>query len=165
MHAQKSTALLYWKADTHWNELGAFVGYQELMKKINEKHAIPVWTYSELIEGKNASQDLRLGDTEVIYSVPSLKPSYTVEKIDTGEEYYQNKEGKEKALILGDSFSVGMMPYLATSFENLVKHSSAIPLNFSFIEKQAPQIFILESVESLLPKLLDLPTPTLEESE
>ncbi|MCU0849258.1 MAG: hypothetical protein MUD12_15355 [Spirochaetes bacterium] len=35
---EKKNSLVYYQTDTHWNDLGAFVGYSSIMKNINESH-------------------------------------------------------------------------------------------------------------------------------
>ncbi len=165
LHQAKSQGLLYFKNDTHWNLLGAYIGYQELMKSIEKKHRLKVLTYSKLNEERHP-----LGDLSKMFSTPKKdnKTTYLLPSIQdlskcTGEKEEincVNSSGKLRLFMLRDSFTEALMPYLNNTFQKIdyFWRADITKSDLKKIKNNA-DIIILEQVERLVPKLTTLKFP------
>lgn len=160
---------LYYKLDTHWNDLGAYFGVSRLAEELGIDPFPPV-TETQVIyeESEQSARDLAdmmgigkyLG-RDRIYSVHGYSDSPEKEKtswdyIVTNEDFYgsvrtENDEGdSRKLLVIRDSFGTAMIPYFATKFQQTVQiHQKSF--SWSDIEKEEPDIVIYEIVERSLP--------------
>lgn len=137
--AQKDKKRLYDKTDTHWNYLGAYYGYREIMKYVGE--LFPAYDFAGYFNVGTAWQEEPAGDLAVlsgqedtlsetrpvifawiraqekelnstlngILSLEKLQPYYTV-----------REERKLKALVLHDSFMNPMKVFLSESFAEVL---------------------------------------------
>ena len=165
LHQAKTQGLLYYKNDTHWNSLGAYVGYQELMKSIEKKHKLKIFKYSKLNEEKHP-----LGDLSKMFSTPKEdnETTYLVPPIQdlskcTGEEKEINcinHLGKLRVFMLRDSFTDFLKPYLNNTFK-FVDYNWRYNITRSDLKKikNDADIIILEQLERLLPTLTTLKFP------
>ncbi|SEC12693.1 hypothetical protein [Paenibacillus sp. GP183] len=151
----------------HWNNYGAFIGYQELMKKV--KNYLPnvnllTWEDFDISRYDRETKIYNaVSFTESDYSFKFKKTS-NVTKIegifdDLNLTYsnlsyrFENKNKKlPKALILGDSYFYGfLIPDLAESFSELTFiHTDNIDKIESFISLVNPDIVIYENAERML---------------
>lgn len=147
----------YYKTDTHWNSIGAYVGTHLVMEKlglpINDIESVRV------IEKQRAPGDLAymLGMTEMLpmdkdYNIVDTSVPAAIRK-DTsfgdGDTMvrYTNISGNGKTLlVVRDSFAVFMMPYFNNHFsECYYVHMSAY--NPGMIEEYDPDYVVYETVE------------------
>jgi|GEM_PF-309662 len=161
---------LYYKYDTHWNNLGAYIGYSELMKSLN--------IYVDNIDNVNikslsANERFNFGgiynynDMANMFSLGKIKyynddktyiiSNYIIKNYETN--YYISSENfsfnsksyksKNNIMIIRDSYTMGMLDYIATRF----KQSEFIHID-SFknenITEYKPDIVVFESVEKLI---------------
>lgn len=157
--------LLYHKTDTHWNELGAYIGTTELLKELNIE--LPLITSNEIniAKSNNTPGDLakmlNLGNLidagskyEItgygISSMKTLKNEFFGEKI-----YHTAGADPRKIFMLRDSFGSSLMAKLIGSqFENsYLLHSNAYT-GSEIVREQKPDIFIYEFVERYIENLL-----------
>lgn len=154
----KSKYQLYYKLDTHWNELGAYIGYTELMKTIDKNFKYKNLSELEIISNQTKNGDLAnminlsgiVSDTQYIVSDFKIDINTTlVEQKGTSEYRYTstNLNGK-KLLCFRDSFSTSVIPYLSKEFEESV-YLWGVPYSEEIIEKEKPDIVIFETVERL----------------
>lgn len=140
---------LYYKTDTHWNEFGAWYGYQDLQSKISETAPSLKWltpgdihlSFSEKLGG-DLSRFLRITpfikDTEVSVRV---KRESKIEVTDFDGKHIRSgdlsdrQENMEKQLIvhssnalndkkvlwLRDSFGVALYPYMNATFSTIMQ--------------------------------------------
>lgn len=146
----------YYKLDTHWNNLGGFIGAKELLTSIN----VEVPTFDEVTisstEGRmgdlanmSGKPEMFIGDTSYtvdnyIQEWPSKNPE--ISRVTT----YNNENGNGlKVLVIRDSFSEGLYPYLNSTFSqsNYIQITEFYP---EVVEKCNPDIVILEVVERYL---------------
>ncbi len=148
---------LYYKNDTHWNNLGAFVGVQRLCTKISgggvehlEQQEITHYSLreSQNIDRYDLAQMINLKKWVCDDRVYNIVNSYDVETFDYNKEKYENDEAvyMEKVLVLGDSFSDAMKPEMSKLFSEVtfLKHG---PYEEDIIQKYAPDVVVLEIVE------------------
>ena len=164
----KKRDLLYWKTDSHWNKMGAYIGYSELMRHIRKDFPdIPpceiLSVEKELCRRGDIvalSNDL-IGADHTLYPAPRFVKKYeSREGKRTGNDcvschVYSNTRGKYKLLMLRDSFAVSLLPYLANSFASIVvMRTVRIPENKIAAFRNA-DVVIFECVERLLPAMLE----------
>lgn len=158
-----------WAEPWHWVQRGAFVGYSELIKEINNKNNNK---YRELTEN---DFNIRMKDIGLRYfhsihkedleEVFTLKERYAVSKPEEivfmpnvgmpgHAEYYENVhvDNDDTILIFGDSYfhDYGVINYLAESFHTTIMFNgtSATEDNLiKIIETYEPDIVVFENAE------------------
>lgn len=153
---------LYYRLDSHWNQLGAFLAEQDLLfelygkgKKIeNQTLQIGIATTKDLVD--MIHMNWYFGDEEDYFIERS---GYQVE-----EHYAKNREAKrqERVLLIGDSFRTALEPHLFYDFSWVysIKREN-VDLNgnqyiMEAIEKANPDLVILECTERYLKYLENL---------
>ena len=183
----KNKHVLYYKTGTHWNLRGAYVGYRQMMKTLSQDFPdLKILQESDFnIEWrKEADVDLAsaLGvnayDTfpakDMIYEVFSLKNPNTYQqhyvlnqkkRIEIYDYNSNNPQQKYRAVFLADSQFLRMNWYVAESFEDMLHIYIGYGKMYDFpevsqkIAKFAPEIFVLESGERFLERLLKIEIP------
>ena len=138
----------YYKTDTHWNSLGAWIGYVHLAQHIGRQHPYIGWLDAGQIVIRNAvarkggdlSNFLRLADlledkeiaVELKKGVKTTQKDYLLKGSAKGRgEAHANgltlthTEGALndlKVLWLDDSFGAAMAPYMMATFSSLIQH-------------------------------------------
>ncbi len=164
----KDKGILYYKGDTHWNQLGAYFGYEEIMKRLIKDgiKAIPIKidTNKDLLYTTIAVGDL--------HDLPKIvlkqdKTQYPVFSIDTNAYAYKKIIEEEKAEIIKtkkniaalnlcmyrDSFGESMIPLFSNTFRNVIYYPRS---NIKTKEIKNFDIVILELVERNIYRIRDL---------
>lgn len=172
--SRKAERILYYKADSHWNQYGAFLAYRELMKELAQRHSslkVPLLDdYTITVE--------KLPNTTIAKDIPSLlglaslfpddfvrlKPklprqateALVTSKLFPRQDVVLARETGNPALprlvMFRDSFGTSLVPLLAESFDRSVfVWSNAF--NMEIVQEERPDIVIYEVVERLLPEL------------
>ncbi len=156
--------LLYHKTDTHWNNHGARLGAFALLSAIGDATGTSValpdlavegsvrrdWTgdLSQMIYPANTPRDVQYyySDTEPVYTVKGRMRSLEDLNITTA-----GGKSSLNLLVLRDSFSNALIPYLSNAFSNvLYKRQMPLPL----LDINNVGAVVLEIVERRLPELL-----------
>lgn len=160
----KEDGLLYYKNNTHWNSLGSYIGYLEIMKEMKKRYPeLPVLENLKWKETTHTRGDLTnlLGssdqDLESIYLEAELIPVQDCKVLrhqgGTKDMFCRNPEGKLRLTLRGDSFSTALLDYLRHSFKET---ESLRRYNFTKQDleniKQNSDIIIIETVERYIPK-------------
>lgn len=160
----KKYGQLYYQCDTHWNELGAFIGLQELYKKIGmEIMSIDNLIYSEkassggdliglgALDVSNYTKDI---DYNVQYKEDISYQEDTKEFVDENEEIYRyvdiksNAEEQRKLVLIGDSFRTALVPYLAKDFADAsIIYRDVVGKENANNEIRNAEVLVLEFVE------------------
>ncbi|WP_437124310.1 alginate O-acetyltransferase AlgX-related protein, partial [Brachyspira aalborgi] len=160
---------LYYKYDTHWNNLGAYIGYSELMKSLNiHVDNIDNVNIKSLNGNERFNFDIHhYNDMAYLLSLNSLKyynddktyiiSNYIIKNYETN--YYISSENfsfnsksyksKDNIMIIRDSYAMNMYDYIATGF----KQSEFIHIDTfknKNITEYNPDIVVFESVERFL---------------
>ena len=165
---------LFYKTDTHWTSLGAFIAYQEFMNVL--KRDFPgvqtetmddyLITESEMDGGDLANMMMlpeEFPDTQLYmnpkagqkYRMLSDQPVWLPDKpIITSSE----NAGSPSGLIFRDSFFVFLQPFLSQNLRRAVYVWSS-KLDARMIEDEKPDFVLLEIVERSLKELLKEPWP------
>ncbi len=162
----KGTGQVYHGWDTHWNNLGAVVGYTEMMKKLAELKTGDTsvdFFRMEYTEENSHSGDLYTmlypasgkKDLQMVYD---YEKTYTSERpivnLEALEIVTQNEGADTRALIFRDSFFNALIPFFSESFA-YVQYNRSVPYDFALAEGIDADIVILEIVERNIPKLLE----------
>lgn len=172
--------LLYFKTDTHWNKYGAYIAYTEISSGIRfpdfQKLIIPDSCFNSVDSIYNSDLQLliRLPNSmpDQIYSVTGscfgsdsiykcsdlsfmdgslLKNGQFISIINS--HFVLNKSKMGRALIIGDSFMIGMSAYFNSSFGSICyKHvlSNQKENLMDIVNEFEPDIVIWEMVERTL---------------
>lgn len=161
----KDKYLLYYKYDGHWNNLGAYIGYRELMKKIgvevnsidslnilnlngyiHEKFS-PI--YNDIANGVSLSKFLYYMDDRFYIISNYMIDNYNIVKKRNGYNFTTssyNPINNKNIFVIRDSYTTEMTDYIASSFNR----SSFILINDfkkEYILEDNPDIVIFETVE------------------
>jgi hypothetical protein len=161
LRAAKSTGELYRKTDTHWNDEGAWVGYQVILpaiqKLLPQFHITPqsksdFYVHDFGVKSGDLVRMLGL-DHEFHEDWPRFlrrKDFGYVDHGDTGTlEYDQHDPALPRLVMFHDSFTQLLLPMLGPHFGHAY-FSVTYPVDASIIEAQKPDIVISEVVERVL---------------
>ena len=152
---------LYYKTDTHWNHLGAYYGYNEIINTINKdfnnnlpKAEINSVSYKEFSGDLNKMLPKYLQaqkEFEPITNIRNInhicKKTKTVKDI----QYCTNINNQYNLIMYRDSFTVNLIPYLSESFKNS-KYIWKYDVDKDEISDK--DIVIIETVERYLPSFI-----------
>ena len=169
LHQAKNKGLLYWKNDTHWNQLGAYVGYVELMNAINRnrRHPVAVVDYASVSIEKNPRGDLTKlftaieADNVTEYYVPQITNMAicTNDAKVKKDSHCTNHHRKGKVVVFRDSFTTNMSPYLNNTFGDISYIWRYNIENADIDELKQADIIILEQLERLIYHSVNLSFP------
>ncbi|QDU81493.1 hypothetical protein Pla110_32350 [Polystyrenella longa] len=163
----KTDQRCYHKTDTHWNEVGAYVAFQQILDQLNlSTRRLPLSktvTFEEqLTGGKDLARMLGLQET-LVETSPVLKEHELptpVAKIvgeltlQTGAcnqyENPSNADGLGKVILFHDSFALEWFPWMSEECSDLICCWS-FGLDFELIEQKQPNLVIHQIVERMLP--------------
>ena len=152
---------LYYKTDTHWNNLGAFLAYSAVMKAVKARdHGVKVLTLADFqlsaarIPGRDLAGMVNMADlmTDTEVTLKPLKASAA--KRSHAPYAYTTAVRSEvldcKGLSLvafGDSFLHFMIPYLSESFCKATFLGSPLTIDFPIIDRERPDVVMVELAE------------------
>ncbi len=115
---------LYYKKDTHWNAIGSYVGFKALMNEINPDFNVPDVTADMIEMAGLVNQDMHPIDKDMSYRINYLSTmSFSRnEVIPQMVEICENVDAplQQTVMIVGDSFAVALIPYLAKTYNRVV---------------------------------------------
>lgn len=167
--SEKESGSLYYRTDSHWNQLGAYYAQEEIMKEVT-KHfknikpkTLEDFTVTKGVgnEGgdlakmlslkKNFKEDIVVLNPKVQNKWTSVdKPPYPLEQ---GVVTENQDKSLPRLLMFRDSFTLNLQPYLSDYFSTAVyqwNHN----FNPELVEMAKPDIVIHEVVERYIPELL-----------
>ncbi len=168
---------IYQHTDDHWNDLGAYYGYQAIMNRLSEKFPelkpFPLTDYkieSVTKEGGlaklvNAEKDypenyIELIDLKPTYGIDGEKKGYLNEQEmrNTEREIVKiNNSGPQlKCLIIRDSFTIALMRFFQEQFKRTVfiHDDWTYQMHTDIVESEKPDIVLVIILETELHKLL-----------
>ena len=167
-----SSEKLYYKTDSHWNYIGAYYGYLDLIKVISkdfpEIKPVSITDYikqdtvmvqmdlTKMLKYSTKEHDFILRKTEYLsreknsnYEAPQ---NYQRQKKLYSKKYI-SKKNKIKVVMFRDSFSKNMENYLRETFGELTLIWHPL-FNKNIIESEQPDIVIHQVVERDIDRLL-----------
>jgi alginate O-acetyltransferase complex protein AlgJ len=170
---------LYRSTDNHWNDLGAFVAYDEIMSQLSKKYPQLKWKHFNDYIIKQVEYDpgnlavmLNLGkkvhDPKFIFTpkfpvrsrVIEKCPYPTPEAFDPNDYYhgfYIDHYDQPKILLIHDSFGNSIQPFIRESFSKsvFVWDKWQYKLNEAIVESEMPDIYVTLVIESGLQYVAD----------
>jgi hypothetical protein len=167
----KSSAQVYYRTDSHWNLLGATVGYERIMQAI--KGALPDGRLSAIAAPIRPvyvpGVDWYWGDLARMVGVPFFyrepdyaplakvlgDPSGRCAQRDTAptdpgfEIYHCPRPELPKAVVYRDSMAISLIPLLSENFRRVI-YVSDHKMDPALIEREHPDVVIEEMVERAL---------------
>lgn len=136
---------IYYKTDTHWNQIGGYVGATALLKELGIE--IPDIESDEIVitMGGNTAGDLA-GMLNLTRYLARIDNEYTVQGYDPGTD-------TRKIYIYRDSFAMAMAPYIESQFTDIhMMHKDTY--TYEDFAEQDPDIFVYETVERYIGGLM-----------
>lgn len=174
---EKSQGDLYYKYDTHWNDLGAYVAYQTLFSVLQKD--FPQLASQDRSQFGITEQDSAHQDLPILLGVTKPKekePIFTVKNkqshdlTDACDDPYVrcqviikqvNNTALPSLVMYRDSFSVSLIPFLSEHFNRSYYYWGVVPLPVNIVQKEKPTVVIYELTERelwrLTQPLFDLP--------
>jgi len=166
-----SNQRLYDKYNTHWNDKGAYIGYKEIMNRIDPLQDIPRLTLKDI----SFQKIVRSGDLARLIGNLSLKETtIEAEILNSAILQRQNFENKNKykikewisiskhsrspvAICFCDSFvNLRLYKFLEQSFSKTIfKHHNSMVYDKKLIEKYKPEYVFYILAERLIPYKLE----------
>ncbi|MBO4633173.1 MAG: hypothetical protein J5858_14735, partial [Lentisphaeria bacterium] len=160
-YEKKFAVPLYYKHDTHWNFLGAYIGARSLMRLADPAEAARMPDVSSLeyrMAGLHRGDLARMLEAPESFLEPNWKfqhPSFDYSRVPTESGCY-SYPGKlphgKRVFFIRDSFMMGMAPFLAAHFSHLTFYWD-FSLNSEMISEDRPDVVVLEIVDRYLSKL------------
>lgn len=177
--AEKANTRVYHKTDTHWNERGAFVAYQQIMQRLSQN--LPEMQYKtladfqpveEIAEGQDIANMMGLRSAmheQVLRLEPKAKlcaravdfklssdfqwPAYP-----PGHEAYAREcnQNKIKAVFFQDSFGTALVPFISEHFKQTTfiwDYPNYAVMNAT-VRQEHPDVVIEERVERHLKTMM-----------
>ena len=157
---EKNKNRLYYKTDSHWNDYGAFIGYKETIKHLNQDFTIPSVSLTDYnVDIKSADQGdiIKMINLEIEESVLTLTKKIssdsTLSNVSGEHNQMINQNNNLKLFLCHDSFSYAWMLYFNETFDD-IKYLKNYKISKKQIEQEKPDIVIFEIVERNISKLL-----------
>jgi|GEM_PF-1960588 len=162
------------KTDTHWNQFGAYLGYEEIMEAIRKDfpdlYTIPLDSFHVRIENSDGGDlMMNLGlKSGVPYDQPvyKLKSQNVPQPVDSSFAVKMSKKifirqmnpphNKKKIFIVHDSMTMNLLGFLSPSFER-VFYDWHTGVNVPLVMIEKPDILLHEMSEVFIAKLVELP--------
>lgn len=167
---RKKSDEVYFRTDTHWNDLGAFVSYDLLMKSLGNRFPglspIPESSLGFSAVGRRGgdlfnmlglpadnvvdmAKTANLG--EILSRLKNVRAADLPKKWDSPWDLDTGNAGP-RALILRDSFGNALLPLLAMHFSHIASRLDHGWFSSEIVEKEKPDVVIYEITERFLIK-------------
>lgn len=152
----------YQKNDTHWNEIGGYIGFQELMKNIEKDYlpinleSIPITSHivsSGDLSTKINAQEWTEDNAYTLDYKSDIIPELLESDTNAWYKYQSNSTNNKKLLMFRDSFTNNMIPYLTKEFSESAFNWSRY-FDKELIEKEKPDVVVIEVVERAVDQAL-----------
>lgn len=158
--AKSEEILLYYNGDLHWNQYGAFIAYQEIMRRLHLINPNAYAPKSEDFDIQTKASEVITGDLARIGQLSQLPYEVAIRFFSKSE--FSDRKKLKKVFIYGDSFSKhivegeteGLASLLPFSFENVYSEdyitdkqrsqNALSPLDYDLIDEEKPDLVIRE---------------------
>ena len=161
---KNESEVLYLKRDSHWNNKGALIAYNEILNVLKQPHN----DYGDITanRAKNENGDLNkmlysyFGEKEVNYNY-DIQQSYEyvtdTKSVEDGWIETKSSEGENTLVMFRDSFGNTLIPLIANQFEHAYFTKESTYRLESIISEQNPNMVILEKVERNIRDFIEEP--------
>jgi len=161
--AHKNKEFVYWKQDTHWNQIGASIAFKQTMQNLGinncsnfsftQDEDIPKGdlSYIALLE---PSKTIKNDNFKVLWDDQSVINGFDLATVESGKEhrFFSNPKAKvpQSVMILGDSVRLDFLPFVIKCFANTAS------VHYSYTEvteikkvfnEQKPSLVIIMATE------------------
>ncbi len=154
LQKEKENHQVFYKYDTHWNNLGGFVGCQLLNEYFHGEYvSLDEVSYSVVKDDESGDlADLlsmrKILNDDIVWEINSYKTDVkeeTVRNDDNAFEFVSNAEDKRKVLVVQDSFGYALMGITKDFAEvTFLKNTEVFK---KYCEEWKPDILLVEIVE------------------
>ncbi len=162
----ESDITIYHKKDTHWNNYGAKIAYNELMQEV--KKQLPDYYYNDYSNLNFIKKSDWKGDLEVmLFPTAKHEDDQYYFNIDKSFAYTRPLRSYEDLSIISnsdansyrlfmfrDSFANALIQFISNNF-GYAHYSRIYPIDYNIVLNDAPNIAILEIVERNISSLLE----------
>ena len=157
---EKERYLLYVPTDAHWNTVGGYVGFRELIKSLEPDKTFPdisdiapVYTKTEWADVSNIINAAWFTDN--LWTTTSYRPEIKTEwtsRTDTNSSLYihNNTGNGKKLLVYHDSYMNQMMDYLGKEYTDCEFIEKEFDITEADILEKNPDIVVFEILERML---------------
>ncbi len=142
----KSSMLLYYPSDTHWNWHAGFLAYQAIADVLSRQDGARALSRFEGLQG--ALGPRRVGDLTYLMGIPAIGGD-----LDWQPKFPEAGPKHGKLLVVGDSFFTFLAPFFERQFAEVKLIRASVPartlLTPELLDAEKPDTVILESVERL----------------
>jgi alginate O-acetyltransferase complex protein AlgJ len=171
LKAARSQHQIFYQKDTHWNNYGAFIAYQEIMKVLQgwfpNIKAHPLSDFRFVLKGKegdiasNLVKSTNASENELVME-PLFQQNYT------SRSWLEDKDSRgnlttwsadsnlPRLLMYRDSFTIALQPFLSDHFSRAV-YIFDRPENETYVTTEKPDVVIIEVTERYLSLLHSIP--------
>lgn len=167
----KSIYPTYYATDSHWNNFGAYIASNEIIKSLHNSLLIP----RELTDYQViASPSLGIGDLATMLSARNMLPDYQIDLnpldlVSVEDNGFNYKNGKysghiwtqpndalPRLLFFGDSFRESLTPFLVSNFSTsyVMGYSKNYEVDYDLLDVAKPDVVIWEVAERYLIRLI-----------
>ncbi len=161
----KQSYKIYHETDTHWNGIGAFFAYQQIMKLMEKKYSQQSLSFDCLkLFKKEMVGDLGnrfFPPKSHVAHMAKVSCSRSQKKFDNGvsnrgtvRKFINNGNCIGKLLIFGDSFTTSLVRFLAESFKEVIFIHAAF-VDFDYIETEKPDLVMNHTIERFIVRVPD----------
>ena len=145
---------LYYPSDTHWNDIGSYVGARLLMRELGVELPAPDRANIRLLDAE-CTGDLTvlshlytLNSGDPIYQIADSARPEAVTEIDPDLKWMraQGKADGPRLFVKHDSFAAGILPYMVPWFSQSVTCTNAL-YDETQVDETAPDVFVQVCVE------------------
>lgn len=141
----KKFGQLYYRTDTHWNSLGSFIGYSEIIKNISKEFPdVIALTTTDYNLNKNVKSFS--GDLAKMLSLQSILTEQT-SLITYDKSIVPESSKLRKAVIFRDSFYNGLEPYVSANFGEIIDIKPKGKFDAGTLDTDPPDIVMLICVQ------------------
>lgn len=157
MRAKAVGSNIYYKTDTHWNEIGGYVGAAALLEELGIDMPDVLSDDVTISKVNNTAGDLanmlnltkQLQNTDYVYSVEGYD-NHQMECLEwdfyTVFSYQATNVDSRKIYVIRDSFSTAMSSYIGSQFsESYFRHVDTY--SYDDLTTQDPDVVVYERVE------------------
>jgi hypothetical protein len=161
------TNQVYYKTDTHWNHLGAYIAYSKIVSTLSQRYpALAPYPFSDyqVVHAGLLTLDIPriMGMPQIREDYYSLQPIFetgmNIREVQLSDGRYvrfsrNQNQNFPSALIYYDSFLIGVVPLLEPHFRqttSILRTSVPGIWDFNWIDQVYPDIVIIEAAERFL---------------
>ena len=156
MMRYKNKYELYYKEDTHWNDIGGYLGYLELMNSLNITNKLVPIEDVKILEVGGLDQYKLTNYTKNHFNIIEGANNHYYSKQDNYYSYSKSDVSNNcNILFIRDSYGYHMFDYIASSFDTTIfLHRGSF--NIDYIRERDINLLVLEYAGFRIKDLLEM---------